>query len=341
MNYDDYSTTYQAAMQPRPSRLPLILGLAGAAFGALAFGFVIARAMHGGSGAPAAKDSPPANHETTVPGTPESTATPPAESTPEPSPTPAPPTPTPVPPTPTPIPPTPTPTVPAITTPKFHDIFRAEGGATTMNTTTAIPFRKIDASWDNSYKNCPGAGCIRGRASVSTGIGPLGTGESLVASASVYNTFVAQRADANLLMDLRWKGNLAAVVGANVNAAVDIEIIVSEIDPTTKKVVKAVPNMPYSVVSKELGLEAIQGVDVLAVEGSRSVNVPLTLDPGRLYKIDLKITCSTRAAFSASATSCGFLGSDYGVEWTRQVIEFDTGICAPAQKGNGCIYPQN
>jgi hypothetical protein len=334
VNYDDYSTTYQAAMQPRPSRLPLILGLAGAAIGALSFGFVIARVMHGGSSAPAAKDSPPASPESTVPAQTEGTATPPAESTPEPSPTPAPPTPTPV-------PPTPTPTVPAITTPKFHDIYRAEGGATTMNKTTALPFRQLDASWDNSYRNCPSAGCIRGKASVSTGIGPLGTGESLVASASVYNTFSAQRADANLLMDLRWKGNLAAVVGANVNSAVDIEIIVSEIDPQTMKVVKGVPNMPYSVVSTGLGLEAIQGVDVLAVEGSRSVNIPLTLDPGRLYKIDLKITCSTRAAVSASGTTCSFQGDGYGVEWTRQVIEYDTGICTPAQKGNGCIYPQN
>ena len=344
MTFDnEQGETYQTAQQPRASRLPLILGLAGVAFGALSFGFLIATAVGGGNSggtpavAPTAEGSPTPESQGTQP--PSATQEPGTGPTQPPSGTPAPPTATPPPPTATPVPPTPTATQPAITTPKFHDIFRAEGGAVSKNANTQLPFRRLEAAWSNEYKGCPGATCIRGRAMALAGVGPLGTGESPVASASVYNTFVANRSNANLLMDLRWKGSLAAIVGANVNTGVDIEIIVNQIDQSGK-IVKAVPNMPYSVFSKELGLEAIQGVDTLAIEDSRSVNIPLKLETGALYRIDVKITCATRAAFSASATICSFYADTgfAGVEWTKQVIEFDTGICSPAQKGDGCIY---
>ena len=344
MNFENNDhETYETAKQARGNRMPLALGLAGVAFGAVSFGFVIANAVGGGNGgalqAAAATQTSDASAAVVDPGT--TPPPPPAGQTEEPKPAPTqPPAATPVPPTATPIPPTPTPTTPAITSPKFHDIFRAEGGQVSKNSSSALPFRRLEATWNNSYVGCPGAGCIRGRASVMAAVGPLGTGESPVASASVYNTFVAQRVNANLLMDVRWNGSLAAIVGANVNTGVEIEIIVNEIHPSTKKVVKAVPNMPYSVLSKELGLEAIQGVDTLKVEGSRSVNVPLKLDVGHLYRIDLKITCSTRAAFSLSATTCSFFSDSgfAGVEWTKQVVEYDTGICSPSQKGSGCIY---
>ncbi len=343
-NIDELDDQGLPAASRGTNRLPIVLGLTGAVFGALALGFVVANAIGSGSNSPANGTSPIT--------TPENTATPPtADATQQSStdPTQQPPTltptqtsssATPVPSTATPVPPTPTATVPAITSPKFHDIFRAEGGTFSTNAKTSLPFRRLEAAWNNEYKGCPGPTCIRGRAMALAGVGPLGTGESPVASASVYNTFVAQRSNANLLMDLRWKGSLAAVVGANVNTGVEIQVIVNQIDKTTGKVVKAVPNMPYSVLSKELGLEAIQGVDTLTIEDSRSVNIPLKLDPGQLYRIDLKITCSTRAAFSASATICSFYSDDgfAGVEWTKQVVEYDTGICSPTQKGDGCIY---
>ena len=349
MNYDDFNSEDTnngeiPAAPNRNNRLPLILGLAGAAFGALSFGFVLANAIGGGSNSPANGTSPVTTPENTAtPPTVDPTQQPTTDPTQQPptlTPTQSPPGATPVPPTATPVPPTPTATVPAITSPKFHDIFRAEGGTVSKNAKTSLPFRRLEASWNNEYKGCPGPTCIRGRAMALAGVGPLGTGESPVASASVYNTFVAQRSNANLLMDLRWKGSLAAIVGANVSTGVDIEILVNEIDPDTKKVVKAVPNMPYTVLSKELSLAAIQGVDTLKIEDSRSVNIPMKLDPGHLYQIDLKITCSTRAAFSASATICSFYSDDgfAGVEWTKQVVEYDTGICSPTQKGDGCIY---
>jgi hypothetical protein len=226
--------------------------------------------------------------------------------------------------------------VPAILSPKFHDIFRAEGGTISKSANTGLPFRRVEAAWDNSYIGCPGAGCVRGKASVWTGVGPFAIGESLEASAQVYNTFVAQRRDANLLMDVNWNGQLAAVVGANANSGVEIEILVRELNGNT--IVKTLPGMPYSVLSEELGLEAISGVDILDLEDSRSVNIPLKLEPGKTYRIDLKVTCNTRAAASASSTTCTFWGADKGVEWTKQVIEYDTGICPPARKGDGCIY---
>jgi hypothetical protein len=338
-NQDDQYEEYTAPDKSEASRLPLALGVSGAVLGALALGFVVANALTGGGGGGSNADQD-VDDEPTVSAMKDasggSTLDPKRENTP----TPAPPTATSVPPTATPVPPTPTPTVPAITSPKFHDIFRAEGGAVSKNADTAIPVRRLEAEWNNSYKNCPSASCIRGRASVMAGVGPFGSGESPVASASVYNTFVAERANANLLMKLRWKGSLAAVVGANANTGVEITINVSEINPDTKKIIKAVPNMPYEVLSEELGLEAIQGISTLKIEDSRSVNIPLKLEPDHLYRIDLSIKCSTRVLFSLSATTCSFFDEDAfaGVEWTSQVIEYDTGVCTPSQKGEGCIY---
>jgi len=240
--------------------------------------------------------------------------------------------------TPTPAAPTPvlsTPT-PAITTPKYHDIFRAEGGTTSTNKTTALPARSLDAAWDNSYRACPGTDCVRGRANASTVIGPGGAGEQLEATASVFNTFTAYRAEANLLMDLKWAGTLASIVGANSNAAVEVEILVSELDGRGMPV-KSVPGMPYNVVSRSLGLDAVSGADILRVEGGRQVNIPLTLSPGKTYRVELLITCSVRALISASSTSCLFLGEGRGVEWTRQLIEYDMGICPPNDRTAGCV----
>ena len=170
-------------------------------------------------------------------------------------------------------------------------------------------------------------------------VGPFGTGEHPIASALVYNTFVAQRAEATLRMDLRWKGVLGSAVGANTDAGVDIEIIVRELDPVTKQPVNTLPNMPFSVMSESIGLATVQGFDSLVLEDTRQVSIPMRLNPGGLYRIDLKITCDTRVAFSAAATTCAFWDDDGGVEWTRQVIEYDIGICTPNQQGAGCIYP--
>ncbi len=317
------------------SRLPLMLGLGGLALGVLAFGFVAANALVGGDGNEG-DTAPPQGDDPT--GTPraestraDSSATSPAKTAPGGSPTA-----TPVPPTATAAPPTPTATVPAITSSKFFDMFRASGGDTHKSANTGLPFRRVEAAWDNSYIGCPGAGCVRGKASVWTGIGPAALGESLEATALVHNSFVAERRDANLLMDVRWSGTLSAVVGANANAGVEIEILVREMNGDTA--VKTLPNMPYSVYSKDLGIEAIAGVDILEIDETRSVNIPMKLEPKKKYRIDLIITCTARAAISGSTTGCNFWGEGGGAEWTKLQVEYDTGICSPSQKGDGCIY---
>lgn len=327
-------------MEQQPSRTPLVMLLAGSGALLLALGVlggVLIGLNTGGNDSAqqasiAGDDASPSPTATAAPtDTPEPTPTP-TQAPPTATPTPAPPTATP-----TPAPPTPTPT-PSITTPKFHDLFRAEGGEVSTNGNTALPFRRLEATWDNSYQNCPGAGCVRGRASVMAGVGPLGTGEHPIASALVYNTFSAQRADATLRMDIRWKGGLVAIASANANSSVDINVIVREIDRTTGAPLVTLPNMPFSVMSESLGLEAIQGVDELTLEDSRQVSIPMKLDPGSFYRIDLEITCDTRVSFSLSATSCTFFGGDSGVEWTRQYVEYDTGLCSPDQQGDGCIH---
>jgi len=336
-NFDEYNESTTPSQRNNPNRMPWILGIAGVAFGALSFGFVAANAFGiGGQASPASTiEATPTSHAVVRPPGEGIDATPDATQPPA---TPATTTPVTSTPSPTPVPPTATPTQPAINSPKFHHIFRAEGGTASTNGTTALPVRRVEAFWNNSYQNCPSATCIRGRASVTAGVGPFGTAETPVASASVFNTFVAQRADANLLMDLRWSGTLLTLAGANATTGVKIEVIVSEIDRDTSKVIGVVPGMPYSVLSEEIGLGAIQGYDSIKLEESRSINIPLKLKPNSIYRIDLKITCSTRVAFSLSATTCGFSGGSAGVEWTKQVIEFDTGICSPNERGTGCIY---
>ncbi len=333
MNYDDYST-----YQPTTNRVPLMLGVAGAMLGALAFGFVIASAVGKNTAPqppePASAAAPAVVTETPSPATtqqPSPVATQPVPATP------VPPTATLVPPTATPIPPTATPTVPAITSPKFLDFYRAEGGSTYKSTKTLLPFRRADASWDNSYKDCPGPGCIRGKVSVWTGLGPLSVAESPSSSATVYNTFTAQRSSANLLMTVKWSTALLSLASANSDSQTKVEVIVSQIDPKTKKVVKAVPGMPYSVMSESLGLQAIQGLDKLSDSDTRKINVPLHgLTVGANYRIELKASCATRAAFSISATTCATTA-----EWTTMAVEFDKGLCAPSQTGNGCIYTKD
>lgn len=328
-------------MEIQQSKAPFIVLLAGIGALLLATGLFVgaltAAGSAGNNGAPSApiEEATPTPPEATPPG--EETPVSPTEPTAPPTEIPVEPTATPVPPTATPAPPTATPT-PSIDTYKYQSIFRAEGGSSDRNKKSATPIRRLEAEWDNSYRDCPGTrDCIRGRASAFTGAGPGATGEQLEASSLVYNTFTARRANAHLLMDLEWRGSLFSAVGANANAGVEAFIIVRELGSDGKPV-KTVPGMPYRIFSEELGLEAIQGIDTLEIDDSRSVSVPLQLNPGATYRVELEITCNTRVAFSVSATACDFWGGDEGVEWTSQVVEYDTGICREDEQGAGCVY---
>jgi hypothetical protein len=334
-------------MEPQTSRTPLIMLVVGVGSLVLAIGLVGGFLLAGGaSGGDEALEGPgvettttttePPTTTTTEPPTTTTTTEPPTTTTTEP------PTTTTTEPTTTTTtePPTTTTTVPEVTSPKFHYIFRAEGGSVNTNARTALPFRRLEASWDNSYRDCPNVDCIRGRASAAALVGPFGTAESPVASAQVYNTFVARRASAELIMDVRWKGNLVALVGANATTKVDIEIFVRELDASSQPV-KTVPGTPFLVLSESVGNEAIAGYQNLDLDGSRQVTIPMqNLNVNATYRVDLKVTCDTRVAFSASATGCNFWADgDWGAEWTRQIVEFDVGVCRPDETGTGCIYP--
>lgn len=308
------------------SRLPLYSLIGGAAAVVLAFGFFAGVVMAGGFGGNASAsaepggDPGPAPTETAGPTgtvTPTATASPTQPSA-TPTSTPVPPTATPVPPTATPVPPTPTPTPePTIT---YLDIFRAEGGSAHTNARTALPFRRIEASYNNSYRDCPDGDCVRGRVQVVAGIGPAGTGERLESSALVYNTFKAQSDDAELQANVKWNGTLAAVVSADAHAGVELTFTVYEVDGN--RVVRTVPGMPYTVMEKEIGA-ALEGVDSLTLKDSRRVAIPMSLEKGKTYRLEMEITCRARAFFAGSATLCGFGNNGQGAEWTEMRIRFN------------------
>lgn len=325
------------------SRKPMIVLIVGVGALVLAIGIVAGFVIAGGAGGSAAEAE-----STTTTGSFSTTTAPTTTTTAPTTTTTTPPTTTTIAPTTTTAPtttittPTTTTTEPEVTTPKFHYIFRAEGGSVDTNDSTAIPIRRLEASWDNSYRDCPDGDCIRGRASAAAIVGPGGIDEHLVASAQVYTTFVARRPIADLLMDVRWKGNLLAVVGASATTAVDIEILVRELDASNQPV-KTVSGTPFSVLSEEVGNDALSGYQDLDLEGSRSVTIPMSnLNVGATYRVDLILTCDTRAAFSGTSTSCNFwAGGDWGAEWTRQIVEFDVGLCRPDESGTGCVYQED
>jgi hypothetical protein len=239
--------------------------------------------------------------------------------------------------------PTPTPTVvPDITTSKYLDMFRAEGGGVFKNVTTGLPFRRVEASWDNSYRACPPRGpnpdCIRGRIRASTIIGPGATAERLEARAFIYNTFRADRADAQIEADVAWDGRLASVVAADSMTSIEFELVVRDADG------REVPGTPFTIVTEQIGPGAIQGVDTLTVQGNRKITVPVKLRPGGSYRIEFQLTCRARASVNLTTTQCYFGGEPrnetnaFFAEWTALRVAFDKGICSASQAGDGCIY---
>jgi hypothetical protein len=150
--------------------------------------------------------------------------------------------------------------------------------------------------------------------------GPFTIAERLEASALVYNTFNAQTADAELEMDVAWVGKLFSVLAADASVSVAVAVNVAEID-SAGNVVKSVAGMPYTVMEHEIGA-GLQGVDTIDLQESRSITVPMRLVAGRTYRVELELTCTTRASFSASSTGCSFSGDGSYAEWTAMRIAF-------------------
>jgi hypothetical protein len=324
----------------RPSTLPyytLITGIAvivivaGFVGGVILFGVFGDEVRASGVGVPAppiATETPIGGNETPAPdgrGQGETTPQPAASATAEvtatatatATATPVPPTATPVPPTATPVPPTPTPAPTII----YHDIFRAEGGDYYRSTSSSLPLRRVEATWNNCYKECTGTSDrVRGRLTANAMAGPFTIAERLEASAMVYNTFTAQGSDAELEMDIRWKGNMIALAGADSHASVTLTVNVFELD-SNGRVVRAVPGLPYTVMEEEIG-SGLQGYDSIAIEDSRSITIPMRLQEDKTYRIELELTCSARAALSGSVTGCDFSGGSEFAEWTAMRVAF-------------------
>jgi hypothetical protein len=203
---------------------------------------------------------------------------------------------------------------------QYLDIFRAEGGETYRSVATGLPARRVEASYDNSYRDCPDGDCVRGRIQAATVAGPFTIAERLEASALVFNTFKAWTDDAELEMTVAWSGKLFSVIAGDAYASVALTVNVVEIDSAGKPV-KTVAGLPYTVMEHEIGA-GLQGVDTIDLKDTRSISVPMRLEVGKTYRVELELTCNARASLSVSSTGCSFSGANSYAEWTAMRVAF-------------------
>lgn len=161
-----------------------------------------------------------------------------------------------------------------------------------------------------------------------TGHGPLATGESAELKARLYSSFQPSSTDATVEWDIRWNGTLGAVVGADARSEAAITVRVYEIR-TTNDGSPALPGPTVfeRVIANESTAAALQGVSLLYMDDRdiQSVRLP-ALDLTKFYRLEVELHCSTYVAFSLSATTCGFEGSDdptRGVTVDGWSIRFD------------------
>ena len=226
---------------------------------------------------------------------------------------------------------------PAVTWAKFYDIFRAEGGGGDQNETTSLPLRRLDWSWDNSYRQCPpqepNPDCIRGAVSATTATGPLAIGQRLESSAFVYNTFTAQTTTADIEMAVNWSVDLFTLVALDVYSGATVRLTVFELNSAGEKL-RTLPGFPVDVFARELSQAEIRAVSSVEEKDGRVVTQSMQLQKGTTYRIELEAACRTRNIISGSASTC-----HVDAEWTSLAIVYETGICGQDQGGPGCIYP--
>jgi hypothetical protein len=161
-----------------------------------------------------------------------------------------------------------------------------------------------------------------------TGHGPLATGESAELKARLYSSFQPSSTDATVEWDIRWGGILSAVVGADARSEATITVRVYEIRTTNDgSPAQPGPTVFERVIANESTAAALQGVSLLKMDDRdiQSVRLP-ALDLTKFYRLEVELHCSTYVAFSLSATTCGFEGSDdptRGVTVEAWSIRFD------------------
>jgi len=224
-------------------------------------------------------------------------------------------------------PPTQTPPTTGITTPKFQYVNDATGGTTKQTSESTPPTKTVEARY-----------ILNGnRAGAKVALGGLTPNGSEKAQAQTYATFRAMRSTAKVSMDLRWQGTLTAGGLGNSKSDVRIDVIVSEINPVTREVVRILPSMPYSVYSKSKtgsGTPNIINAQPLDISGGKHVDLNVRLEPGKTYRVDTRVICSAERSGVGSTASC-----EATAAWAKIVVEYDKGICQMNEVGAGCIRP--
>ncbi|MEA3276626.1 MAG: hypothetical protein U9Q81_15300 [Pseudomonadota bacterium] len=206
---------------------------------------------------------------------------------------------------------------PPVTTPKDLVLGAATGSRKDNHgTTNFLPIRRNDIHTNTGAREV----------GVFSGLGPLTFFENITGEAAIYVDFPAHRADADLIIDVGWKGTLLALASADAHSEVALLARVLKSNGTEIQ--------SHTFLDEEIG-SALEGADTRSFEDRSKILLPLTLDPGAAYRVELELTCHVRAAFSISATTCGFY--ERGAWVNSWAIEFDQGTCDEGDPRPGCI----
>ena len=143
-------------------------------------------------------------------------------------------------------------------------------------------------------------------AQVNTGHGPFAVAEAAEVRAMLYSSFQPRSSDATVTWDVSWSGYMTSFVGADSSARARVTLRVYEIFAGSGPATVGPTVFERTVADDGVG-SALQGVATLRMNGADSQTVALPpLDPGKFYRLEAELECSSRVAISAGATVCTF-----------------------------------
>jgi hypothetical protein len=145
-----------------------------------------------------------------------------------------------------------------------------------------------------------------GRLRVWSGVGPFGAFQDPAAEVWITSDFTAPFSDATLRTTVSWHGSLNTLASFGSGTAVEIDLGIYELDGDALGARIA----GTAELDEEILAEAIQPGSFINYADSVSRSYDRDLTPGLVYRVELRLTCSARATFALSATTCEFGSSD-------------------------------
>jgi hypothetical protein len=122
----------------------------------------------------------------------------------------------------------------------------------------------------------------------------------------LYSSFQPRSSNATVTWDVSWSGYMTSFVGADSSARARVTLRVYEIFAGSGAATVGPTVFERTVAYDGVG-SALQGVATLRMNGADNQTVALPLlDPGKFYRLEAELECSSRVAFSAGATVCTF-----------------------------------